>query len=234
VVEQVQVLGSVLAAVEAGAVAEADTRGLAKDRLQYGSTGDWLTHLAGLRRGEGKRRVARAHALTGPLGRTRQGLVEGRVSPGQADVIVAAVEALPSGELVRARGEKVMVDHASRFDASELARVGRHLAHVVDPDLEDRRLEARLEREDRVAHHGRYLTLTEDHAGGIRLKGYGTLEDGALIKAASSRSPGPHPASTTSATRRTTIRADRQARRRICGTTAPGSGTPSCPPPTTP
>src|SRR3954471_20907099 len=88
VVEQVQQLTAVLAVVEAGALVEADTRNLAKDQLHYGSTGDWLTHLGGLRRGEGKQRLARAQALTGPRSRTRQGLLAGAVSPEQADVIV--------------------------------------------------------------------------------------------------------------------------------------------------
>ena len=60
VVGQVQQLTSALAAVEAGAVAEADARDLAKQRLHYGSTGDWLTHVGGLRRGEGKQRLVRA------------------------------------------------------------------------------------------------------------------------------------------------------------------------------
>ncbi len=64
------------------------------------------------------------------------------MSPGQADIIVGAVDALPSGELVRARGEKVLVTEAGRLDASDLARAGRHLVHVVDPDGTDRRLEA--------------------------------------------------------------------------------------------
>ncbi len=73
VVGQVQQLTSALAAVEADAVAEADARDLAKQKLHYGSTGDWLTHVGGLRRGEGKRRLVRARALTGPLTRTRRG-----------------------------------------------------------------------------------------------------------------------------------------------------------------
>ncbi len=77
VVGLVQQLASALAVVEAGAVAEADARDLARQRLHYGSTGDWLTHIGGLRRGEGKRRLVRARALTGPLARTRQGLLEG-------------------------------------------------------------------------------------------------------------------------------------------------------------
>ncbi len=72
-VELVEQARSALAAVQAGAVAEADTRDLGKTELAYGSTGDWLTHLGGLRKGEGRRIVARAHALTGPLAATRDG-----------------------------------------------------------------------------------------------------------------------------------------------------------------
>ena len=113
-----------------------------------------------------------------------QGLVEGTVSPGQADIIVRAVDDLPSGDLVRRRGEKVLVTQAGRLDASELAKAGRHLAEVVDPDAVDRRLEAALEREERAAHLNRYLTITEDRAGGVRLRGRGSAEDGALLIAA--------------------------------------------------
>src|SRR5690242_6686273 len=151
-VEQVQAARAALAAVEAGAVAEADARALAKEELSYGSTGDWLTHLGGLRQGEGKRLVARAHALTGALTVTREAMVAGSVSPEQADVIVRSVDALPSGEAVRVRGERVLVEQAGVFDATDLARTGRHLVHVVDPDAEDRRLERALDREERTAH----------------------------------------------------------------------------------
>jgi hypothetical protein len=131
VVEGLQVLVAAAAAVEAGAVVEAEARDLAKDRLHFGSTGDWVTHVGGLRRGEGKRRV------------------------------------------VRARGEKVMVESATCLDATDLARTGRHLVHVVDPEAEDRRLERALDREERAAHLGRFLAITDDGAGGVRLKGAG-------------------------------------------------------------
>jgi hypothetical protein len=76
------------------------------------------------------------------------------------------------------------VRYAARFDASDLARTGRHLLAVIDPDGEDRTLEAQLDREERAAHADRYLTITDDGAGGVRLKGRGSVEDGALIKAA--------------------------------------------------
>src|SRR4051812_23824243 len=184
VVAQLGRLASAAAAVEAGAVVEVDARDLAKQKLHYASTGDWLTHLGGLRHGEGKHRVRQAQALCGPMTRTRDALVAGSVSPAQAQVIVGSVDDLPPGGWPRRRGEKVMLRHAASLNASELARAGRHLVEVVDPDGVDRRLEAALEREERAAHLNRYLTISEDRAGGVRVRGRGSAEDGALLKAA--------------------------------------------------
>ncbi|HEX4688358.1 MAG TPA: DUF222 domain-containing protein [Nocardioides sp.] len=183
-VELVEQARSALAAVQAGAVSEADHRDLGKKRLHYGSTGDWLTHLGGLRKGEGRRIVARAHALMGSLAATREALAAGRVSPEQADVIVRSVDALPSGTAVRVRGEATLLEHAGDFDATDLARTGRHLVHVVDPDAEDRMLEKQLDRQERASHLTRFFSITSDGAGGVRVRGRGSAEDGALIKAA--------------------------------------------------
>jgi hypothetical protein len=184
VVEGVQAAKSALAAVEAGAVAEADVRDLGKQTLHYGSTGDWLTHTGGLRKGEGRRIVARAHALTGPLTATREAMAAGNASPEQADVIVRSIEALPVGPAVRARGEHTLLEHADSMDATELSKTGRHLVHVVDPDATDRKLERQLAREERGSHLARFLALTFDGAGGVRVKGRGSAEDGALLRAA--------------------------------------------------
>src|SRR4051812_35941549 len=184
VVGLVQQATSALAAVEAGAVVEVDARDLAKETLHFGSTGDWLTQVAGLRHGEGNKRVKQAHALCGPLTRTRQGLLEGTVSSVQAEVIVRALDDLPPGEWVRRRAEKTLIRQAAQLNASELARAGRHVVEVVDPDGVDRRLEAALERDERAAHLNRYLTISEDRAGGVRIRGRGSAEDGALLKAA--------------------------------------------------
>jgi hypothetical protein len=183
-VEKVEAIRCALSAVQASAVAEADARDLGRQRLHYGSTGDWLTHLGGLRKGQGRWMVDRAHALNGPLTATREAMAAGRVSPEQAEVIVRSVEGLPSGKAVRTRGEQALLGHAGSLDATELARTGRHLVHVVDPDAEDRKLEAQLAREERASHHDRFLALSFDGAGGVRVKGRGTAEDGALLKAA--------------------------------------------------
>jgi hypothetical protein len=128
--------------------------------------------------------VARAQALTGPLTSTREAMAAGRVSPEQADVIVRSVEALPSGEGVRRRGEHTLVQQAGSLDATELARSGRHLVHVVDPDAVDRALERQLARDERASHLTRFLSIVEDGAGGVRVRGRGSTEDGAALKAA--------------------------------------------------
>jgi hypothetical protein len=183
-VELTEALRSALAAVQAGALAEVDARDLGRQKLHHCSTADWLTHTGGLRRDQGRRLVRRAQALTGPLSATREAMAEGRVSPEQADVIVTSVEALPSGGAIRGRGEATLVEHAGSMDASELARTGRHLVHVVDPDAEDRRLERQLARDERASHLTRFLSIVPDGAGGVRVKGRGSAEDGAVLEAA--------------------------------------------------
>jgi hypothetical protein len=147
------------------------------------------------------------------------------VSPEQAEVITRSIDALPSGEAVRTRGEAALLDHAGSFDATDLARMGRHLAHVVDPDGADRRLERELDRDERASHLTRYLSIAADGAGGVRLQGRGTAEDGALLKAALMPLTTPAPA----------VAVD-DGTGSGCMThvmPGPGCGTPSSPPPNT-
>ena len=188
-------LSSALAAVEAGAVAEVEARDLATQGLRFGSTGDWLTHTGGLRRGEGKQRVVRAKALTGSLGRTFEALVAGTVSLGQVDTIITAVADLPPGELIRRRGEKLMVPRPPRLNGTELARSRAAPGPRRRPRRRRPKLQAALEREERAAHLDRYLAITEDRAGGVWIKGHGTAEDGALLTAALLPLTRPEPAS---------------------------------------
>ena len=55
---------------------------------------------------------------------------------------------------------------------------------MVDPDATDRKLERQLARDERGSHRTRFLALTFDGAGGVRVKGRGSAEDGAVLKAA--------------------------------------------------
>jgi Domain of unknown function (DUF222)/HNH endonuclease len=183
-VEELEALRSHVAAVEAACLAEISGRDLARGHLSWGSTGDWFTHMAGLRRGQGKRMVDNAVILVGERPATLDALTKGTISPEQAAVVVTAVDELPGSPDLRRRGEETLLAEARRFDATDLARTGRHLAHVVDPDRTERRLEAALDRDERAAHVQRFLSITDDGAGGVWIKGRGSGEDGAILKAA--------------------------------------------------
>jgi PAS domain-containing protein len=180
----VQELKGQLSALETQLLAEVDVRDLARKQLHWGSTTDWFTHLAGLTRREGRRAVVHAQQLVTEQHRTLEALRRAEVSSAQAGIICDAVDTLPSSPALRARGEQVLLEESRRLNATELARTARHLADVVDPDRSERRDEAALAREERAAHTGRFLSVTDDGAGGIRIKGRGSVEDGAVLRAA--------------------------------------------------
>ena len=180
----VQTLKGAVAALEARLLAEADLRDLARKQLHWGSTTDWYTHLAGLTRRDGRRAVVHAHQLATDRPDTLHALARGEASAAQAAIICDAVDTLPSSPALRDRGERVLLDEARRLNATDLARTARHLAHVVDPDRTERADEAALERQERAAHTGRFLSVTDDGAGGVRIKGAGSTEDGAVLRAA--------------------------------------------------
>ena len=180
----VQTLKGELAALEARLLAEVDHRDLARKQLHWGSTTDWFTHLAGLTRREGRRALVHARQLVAELPDTLAAVRRGEASAAQAAVICEAIDALPSSPSLRAAGERALLREARRLNATELARTARHLVDVVDPDRTERRDEAALAREERAAHHGRFLSLTDDGAGGVRIKGRGSAEDGAVLRAA--------------------------------------------------
>lgn len=184
VVETCQTMRGALRALQAHVITEIDDRDLAREKLGWGSTADWLTHAAGIRRGQGKQAVDHAHELVNERPATLAALAEGRISPEQADVVLDAVDRLPGDSATREQGEQVLLDQAARLTATELQKRARHVVDVVDPDGTERLREAQLDREDRVAHQRRFFSITEDGAGGVRVKGRGSVEDGAKLRAA--------------------------------------------------
>jgi hypothetical protein len=193
-VEELEALRCRLAAVQSTVLAEIDARQVPKTHLGWGSTADWFTHLAGTHRSTGHRTVRHAGQLLGELPDTHAGLRAGRVAPEQAAVIADAIDRLPHKPELRARAEALLLDEATRLNATDLAKAARHLLAVIDPERADREAEKDLERGDRAAHLGRYLSITEDGAGGVRVRGRGTVEDAATLKTALLPLTGPAPA----------------------------------------
>src|SRR5680860_497462 len=131
-VAEVERLRSELAAIEAEVVAEVEaTRAAAHD--QWGSTGDYLTSVSGGFQGSGGATVRLAKALTGDRAATLDGLRSGSISQAQARVVVATVDALPTRPDLRDLAEKTMLEHARRFNATELKAIGAKLVETLDP-----------------------------------------------------------------------------------------------------
>ena len=183
-----------LGAVRARMLAEITARELPRTKLAWSSNGDWYAHLAGLTRTAGHRAVAHAKALVGEREATLAAMTDGQVSAAQAGVVCDAIDKLPGNPALREQAEALLLDQAASLDATQLGQAGARILAHVDPDREHRADEAALAREERAAHLGRHLSITEDGAGGVRVRGRGSVEDAATLKAALLPLTKPHPA----------------------------------------
>jgi hypothetical protein len=183
-VQALEVLTAQAAALRVQLLAEADHREIPRKTLSWTSTQEWFAHLAGTTVGEAHRTVRHARAPTGERTATLAALAAGQVSATQAGIVCDAVEQLPPHHALRDDGERALLAEAGRLNATELRKAARHLVEVVDPDGAERKAEAYLGREERAAHLERFLSLVDDGAGGVRLRGRGSVEDGAILRAA--------------------------------------------------
>jgi hypothetical protein len=207
-VAAVEALKSSLDLLALRVVAELEATGALKP-YGWASTKDFFTSVSGSTRGNGSAAVHLAHDLdTVRFASLAQGLRDGWLSTTKALVITRAINDLPS-TADHDRGVAVLLDEARRLDASDLMRVGRHLLTVIDPEGEDRREEAARRREQRAAHERRFLTITDDQAGGAWLRGRCAAEDAALVKSTlmslTAPQPGVTPPTARSPAARTTV-----------------------------
>jgi Domain of unknown function (DUF222) len=181
-VTSIEALKSTLEALELDVIAELEATAGVRDE-GWASTRDFVTAVAGGHHGTGPRLVRLAEDLATDLFiPVAAGMRDGWLSSAKAVAITRAVDALPSTS-DRPRAVRLMLEEAKRLNASELAKAGRHLLSVIDPERDDRQQERELDREDRAAHLYRFLSVTDDHAGGAWIRGRCAAEDAALIKA---------------------------------------------------
>ncbi len=176
-------LRSQVAATQAQLVVEIEATEAAKTQ-GWASVKDYLTSTSGSRHGHGNRMLRTSRAVSGDLQATWLALHAGDISPAHADVIVVAVEQLPVDPDLRRRAETFLITQAAVLNASDLQVAGEHVLEVVDPDRVAAREEKALDRLERSAHLNRGLSIVEDGIGGVRVRGRGTVEDAAVIKAA--------------------------------------------------
>ncbi len=144
----------------------------AADRADVGeasacSTPAWLAAATAMDRRRARREVVLTASLQGPRSRTGESLESGMVSWEQAEVIVAAVESLPSsvGAEGRAKAELHLLEKAKVFGPQELRVLGRRIFEVVDPEAAELHLGRQLARQEEAAARKTFLTLWDDGAG---------------------------------------------------------------------
>lgn len=105
---------------------------------------------------------------------TRDAMLSGDVSPRQARSITEVLSSLPATLATeqRDRAEQILLEKARTVSASGLEQLGRRVLEEVAPEVdaaedEQRRLEVRT----RIARANRFLRLTPDGRGAVRLEG---------------------------------------------------------------
>ena len=155
----------------------------AADAAGWASTKDLLTHLLGGHKGAGGS-VVRVAERTVELPAVRAALSAGEISLAQARVIGDRVAQLPRVPELREQAADLLLglvaDHA--YDATDLGRSFPDVVRELDPDGTLLGADLDLDKAERGAHHARFLSFTPDTLGGVRIKGYASLEEAELVK----------------------------------------------------
>ncbi len=178
-------LGRLKAVVDGALVAVAErleeTR--SAEAIGWASTKDFLTHVTGGRKGAGAGLV-RVAKHTADLPEVRAALAAGSISLAQAGVIGGRVTTLPRDPEYRERTASALLDLVDNngYDATDLDRCFPHVAKDLDTDGLLLATDLSKDLQERGAHGARYLSLTPDTLGGVRIKGYTSLEEAELVK----------------------------------------------------
>lgn len=192
---EIEAIKSQLDALELDLVRELEAR-REPQRLGWASTQDFLTAVSGGHKGHGPAMLRLADKTSDPvMAPIAEAMVDGWLSTIKAQIITGAVDELPGDLALRGRAVQALLDEAKRVDATDLRKAARHLLEVVDPDGAERKAEKDLAREERAAHRDRFFSLTDDLAGGARIKGRCSAEDAALIRSVLLPLSKPRPAS---------------------------------------
>ncbi|MBV6726022.1 13E12 repeat family protein, partial [Nocardioides daeguensis] len=152
--------------------------------LGWATVKDFLTHLTGGHKGSGGGLVRAVEQLR-DLPEVQAALETGRVTLPQARAIASKVHTLPRVPQFRTAVAGAMLDLVDTHghDASGLQTAFSDVVRDLDPDSAIVDAEKEKAKAERAAHHARHLSFAEDGHGGVRLKGYGTVEDAERIKA---------------------------------------------------
>jgi hypothetical protein len=175
-----------LADVEARVIDRVDQAGVAMD-AGASSTANWLAVQTRQTRAAAHRLARFATALTTEAHEpVRLALADGELLVDQAEVIIAAIDALPDDldPNIRADAQGRLIGYAAVHDAKALRILGKRILEVVAPEVGEAHEAKVLEREEREAEAAASFRMVEDGHG--KWHGRFTLPtlQGAMLKKA--------------------------------------------------
>jgi hypothetical protein len=192
-----------VAAVVLGLVREVDGCGLAREQ-GAASTAAWLRTRLRMSPGAARLLVGDAQRLDAGPAAVREAVAAGVVTVEQARVITRTVEMVhtEAGAVAAGKAVGMLLSWAGEFDPDSLRKLsGRILDHVA-PQVAEQAQQRALEAAERRGQRDRYLNLSPQPDGGLRLSGLLDTETGAMLCSAldpltrphgqaDDRSPGP-------------------------------------------
>jgi hypothetical protein len=141
------------------------------DEAATRSAGLWLAQTSRLERPEGRRLQRLAEALDRRYAELGSALWSGAISRPQADVIAAALDALPADvdDQTRLKAERHLVECAAEFGPRELRVLGRRVLDVVAPEVAEEHERRELARSERRAHQRMRVHRRELGDGLVRI-----------------------------------------------------------------
>lgn len=166
-----------------GLVREVDGSGLAREQGAM-STAAWLRSRLRLSVGAARLLVGDAERLDSGPPAVRDAVAAGVVSVEQARIIIRTVDTVRSeaGAVATDKAVGLLLDWSGEFDPDGLRTLTRRILDHVAPEMAEDAQRRALDAAEKRDQRDRYLTLSPQSAGRVRLSGLLDAEAGALLR----------------------------------------------------
>ena len=151
----------------------------------YSTTAAWLRDQLMVDLPEAKQIVTQATEL-GKYPEVERALIRGDINTKQATVICETLDDLPAelDQPTKEAAQHALLDFASTHPAGTLHRLAARILDHVAPHLAERNERAALEAQEKRAQRRRGLHLAVPHDGSVRISGFLSVHDAAIVNAA--------------------------------------------------
>ncbi|HEX7746685.1 MAG TPA: DUF222 domain-containing protein [Micromonosporaceae bacterium] len=182
-----------VSALVLGLVREVDGCGLAREQGAT-STAAWLRARLHLSPGTARLLVGDAERLDAGPAAVREAVAAGDVTVEQARVIVRTVESVhaEAGVVADEKAVGLLLDWAGEFDPDSLRKLADRILDHVAPALAEQAQQRALDAAEKRGQRDRFLNLSPDVDGRVRLSGLLDVEASAMLRTALDPLTRPH------------------------------------------